>query len=203
MNQSVILKIYLQNGLVRIVKIQNLSQNELDQIAKMKNLLQNELEKIAKIRHIKNYKNMSKEGLLIALLKSGQSLAELYKNKSNSVEIGETKKIFNELGNRFSKSNIKDIRKNLCEKEKGLENEEQEKKTTCQRIKKIINFLKRLQGKENLKKKYRNRDSQDYVEIKYIKNLYKKDYYKPVKIKSAFNDNYIEYKRRGDKIYQR
>ena len=66
--------------------MQNLSQNELDQITKMKNLSQNELEKISKMRHIKNYKNMSKEGLLIALLKSKQSPAELYKSKSNNAE---------------------------------------------------------------------------------------------------------------------
>ena len=49
--------------------MQNLSQNELMQIAKMQNLLQNDLEQIAKMRHIKNYKNISKEELLIALLK--------------------------------------------------------------------------------------------------------------------------------------
>ena len=97
----------------------NISQNGLERIAKMQNLSRNELEKIAKMRHVKNSNNMSKEGLLIALLKSGQSLAELYKSKSNNVEIEETK---------FSKSNIKEIRKNLCEKEKGLENGEQEKK---------------------------------------------------------------------------
>ena len=65
-----------QNGLERIAKMQNLSQNELKQITKMQNLSQNELEQIAKMRRIKNYKNMSKEELLIALLKSGQSLAE-------------------------------------------------------------------------------------------------------------------------------
>ena len=46
------------------------------------------------MRRIKNYKNMSKEELLIALLKSEQSLAELYKSKSNNAEIEETKKIF-------------------------------------------------------------------------------------------------------------
>ena len=58
-----------QNGLEWIAKMQNLSQNELEQITKMQNLLQNELEQIAKMRHIKNYKNMSSEELLIALLK--------------------------------------------------------------------------------------------------------------------------------------
>ena len=66
-----------QNGLERIVKMQNLSQDELEQITRMKNLPQSELEKIAKMRRIKNYKNMSKEGLLIALLKSNQNHAEL------------------------------------------------------------------------------------------------------------------------------
>ena len=70
----------------------------------MWNLLQNELEQIAKMRRIKNYKKMSKEELLIALLKSKQSPAELYKSKSNNVEIEETEKCFNELRNKFSKS---------------------------------------------------------------------------------------------------
>ena len=112
----------LQNELKRIAKMQNLSQNELEQITKMQNLLQNELEQIAKMRRIKNYKNMSKEELLIALLKSEQSHAELYKSKSNITEIEETRKIFNEIRNKFSKSVIKKIRKELYKKEKGLEN---------------------------------------------------------------------------------
>ena len=46
---------------------------------------------------------MSKEELLIALLKSNQSLAELQKSKSYNVEIEENRKLFNELKNRFSK----------------------------------------------------------------------------------------------------
>ena len=66
-----------QNGLERIARMQNLSQNELKQITKMQNLLQNKLKQVAKTRRIKNYKDMSKEDLLIALLKSNQSHAEL------------------------------------------------------------------------------------------------------------------------------
>ena len=81
--------------------MQNLSQNELGQITKMQNFLQNELEQIAKMRDIKNYKKMSREELLIALLKSKQSHAELYKSRSKNVEIEETKKIRNELRNSF------------------------------------------------------------------------------------------------------
>ena len=41
------------------------------------------------MRQIKNYRSMSKEGLLIALLKSKQNLAELYKSKSNNIETEE------------------------------------------------------------------------------------------------------------------
>ena len=96
-----------QKGLEPITKMQNLSQNELEQMTKMLNLLQNELEQIAKMRRIKNYKNMSKEGLLIPLLKLERTLAELYKSKSNNAEIEETKKIFIDLKDKFSRSNSK------------------------------------------------------------------------------------------------
>ena len=85
----------------------NISENGLDRIAKMQNLSQNELEQIAKMRHIKNCKKKSKEDLLIAFLKSKQSHAELHKSKPNNVAIEETKKNFNELRNKFSKSKIK------------------------------------------------------------------------------------------------
>ena len=81
-----------QNGFKRIAKMQNLSQNELMQIKKMQNLSRNELEQIAKIRRIKKYKNISKEELLISLLKSEQSIAKLRKSKSNSIEMEEIKK---------------------------------------------------------------------------------------------------------------
>ena len=96
-----------QSWLKRVVKMQNFSQNELKKITKMLNLSQNELEKIAKMRCIKNYKNMSREELLIALLKSKQSHAEFHRSKDNNAETEETKKIFNESRNRFSKEKIK------------------------------------------------------------------------------------------------
>ena len=92
-----------QNGLERIAKMPNLSQNELEQITKMRNLSQNELEQIAKMRSIKNYKKMSKEELLIALLKSEQSPAELRRSKDNNSEIKEIKEKFNASRNSFSK----------------------------------------------------------------------------------------------------
>ena len=59
------------------------------------------------MRRIKNYKNMSKEELLISLLKSEQGIAELRKSKFNSAEIDEAKKNFNALRNNFSKEKLK------------------------------------------------------------------------------------------------
>ena len=112
-----------KKGLEQIAKMQNISQNDLDQVIKMQNQ-----EQITKMRRIKNYKNKSKEGLLIALLRSEQSLAELY----NKVE--ETKK-------------------------------------------------------------YPDHDVPDYEGIRDIENVFgetDEDFYKPVKIKSAFKDNYID-----------
>ena len=81
--------------------MQNLSLNELKKIERMNNLSLNALEQMAIARHIKNYKDMSKEDLLIALLKSNQSYTELLKINDSNTEIGETKKVFNNLRNNF------------------------------------------------------------------------------------------------------
>ena len=197
----------------------------------MLNLSQNELEQITEMRRLKNYNYMSKEELLIALLKSNQSLAELQKSKSYNVEIEENRKLFNELKNRFSKN--KKIREKFHEREKInrreniLKNEEKktkkyqdekekkykkeqekkqgieksEKKNTLKRTEKI---LKNLGEHVNTIKKHLDRDNDDpdYKGLRKIESLFSKvdeeDYYKPVKSKSAFNDNYIEYESRGD-----
>ena len=98
-----IIKNLSENGLEKIVKMQNLSLNELEKIERMNNLSLNELNQIAIARNIKNYMNMSREDLLIALLKSNQSHTEIRKSNYSNKEIEETKKIFNELRNNFSK----------------------------------------------------------------------------------------------------
>ena len=64
--------------------MQNLSQNEYNQIAEMRGQSRDELKRIAKIRKIKNYEEMSKEKLIISLLKSKQSIAELFNNNNNN-----------------------------------------------------------------------------------------------------------------------
>ena len=96
---------------------------------------------------------MSKEGLLIALLKSEHSHAELYKIKSNNAKTEETKKIFNELRDRFSRSKIKEIRKKFYGKEKIEQySNELEKNTFQEKKKKRLNNI----AKNKKKKKRMN-----------------------------------------------
>ena len=64
------------------------SQNELDQITKMqKQSWDEELEQITEMKRIKNYEKMSREGLIIAFLKSKRSLAELFNNNFHNDRI--------------------------------------------------------------------------------------------------------------------
>ena len=66
-------------------------------------------------------------------------------------------------------------------KEKGLENEEQEKKQHAKGLKKIRKSSGKLQKKIE---KCHNKDDQDYKGIRYIESLFNKvndDYYKPIK----------------------
>ena len=99
---------------------------------------------------------MSKERLLIALLKSEQSPAELYKSESNNAEIEETKKIFNALRNNFSKEKIKKNRKKFrfregideylkeLEKKKFNKTRKTREKTLHQKIKKGCRVFKKI-----------------------------------------------------------
>ena len=52
--------------------------------------------------------------------------------------------------------------------------------------------------------KYHHHDDYEYRGIKSIQNLFKlsidKDYYKPILVKSGYNNNYVQYESRGDKI---
>ena len=77
----------MEKGLEQISKMQNLTENKQDQTTKMHNQLQNELEQIAKTRRIKNYGRMSKEELIIALLKSKRSIAEDFNNNLDNDKI--------------------------------------------------------------------------------------------------------------------
>ena len=109
--------------------MQNLSQNEFNQIAKMHNLSRDELEQIAKKRRIKNYEDMKKEDLIISLLKSKESIAELF-NDNNNNEISDIRRILNRLTNILPKKDRKEIKDNLykIEHQRNISEAEKEKK---------------------------------------------------------------------------
>ena len=150
----------------------------------MKNLSLNESKKQStKIRRIKDYNNMSEERLLSVLSES-----ELAKSNLNNSRVKEIRKDFNKLKVRFSKTETKEIGKILYEIENKLKN------------------LFELEETLSKLKKYYDYDDVKYKRIGYVKNLFNqstdKDYYKPIKMKSAcvFNGNYIKYESNGDKI---
>ena len=81
----------------------------------MINLSLNELKLVAKSRGIKDYKSMSKEELLSTLSKSEsvESATLLGKNSFDDERLKKIRKdLINELRDRFSKLQIKEIRKN-------------------------------------------------------------------------------------------
>ena len=85
----------------------------------MRGQARDELERIAKIRRIKNYEEMSKEELIISLLKSKQSIAELF-NDLDGDKISVIRRIFNRLRDILPKKYRKEIKKKLCD----IENKE-------------------------------------------------------------------------------
>ena len=79
----------------------------------MQNLSLNKLRQIAKIRRIKGYNNMSK-GRLLSVLSESES------KTPDNANIKKIKEDFTELGDRFLKPKIKEIRKSLYEIENKL-----------------------------------------------------------------------------------
>ena len=70
--------------------------------------------------------------------------------------------------------------------------------------KKTNKYLDELDKKILKLDKYHYHDDFEYRGIKNIHNLFKlsidKDYYKPILVKSGYNNNYVQYESKGDKI---
>ena len=188
--------------------MQNLSQNELNQITKMHNQSQDDLEQIAKMRRSRSYGKMSKEKLIIALLKSKRSIAELFNNNLDDDKISGIKRIFNRLREILPKIIRKEIKKNIYEIENKENLWEQEKEDIDEYLNKLVRYL-------NKKEEYchHDHDDLDYYEIRDIESLFSDvdggDYYKPILVKNSFKEDkedesgyrigYKLYERRGDK----
>ena len=96
--------------------MQNLSQNEFNQIAEMHGLSLDELNQITKIRRIQNYEDMAKEELIISLLRSKQSIAELFNNNNNNLydnEISDIRRILSKLKDILPEKDRKEIKDKL------------------------------------------------------------------------------------------
>ena len=110
--------------------------------------------------------------------------------------IKKIRKEFNESRHTFSKSKLNETRRNLYE----IENE---KSLFTPKIKEIERNL--LELEENLFKseKYYDYDDTEYKGIRDVKDLFDlsidENYYKPIIINGAFNNNYIQYESKGDK----
>ena len=106
-------KRFLEKGLKKIAKMQNLLQNEINKIAEMRGQSRDELERIAIIRSVKNYEEMSKEKLIIYLLKSKQSIGELFNNNLDDGKISDIRRILDRLRDRPPKKYRKEITKSF------------------------------------------------------------------------------------------
>ena len=126
-------------------------------------------------------------------------------------DIKETRKLFNELRNSFSREEIKDIRGKL-HKNEAIYNILKEKEQKTGLTKKEKNVLERIDEYFNklsndLSSLKRNRDSIIYdkeykgiEDIEYLCNIINdEDYYGQIKIKHTFDDSYIEYESKRDK----
>ena len=81
----------------------------------MRCLSRDELEQIAKIRRIKKYEDMTKEELIISLLKGKQSIAELFNNNNNLYdnEISDIRRILSRLKDILPEKDRKEIKDKL------------------------------------------------------------------------------------------
>ena len=130
-----------EKGLKKMAKMQNLSLNEFNQIAGMHGQSRDEFERIAKIRRIKNYEEMTKEELIISLLKSKQSITELFNNNLYDNKISDIRRILNRLRDILPRKYRKEIKDKLYEIEHQRNISEAEKEENDEYLRKLVRIL--------------------------------------------------------------
>ena len=146
---------------------------------------------------------MAKEEFIISLLKSKQNIDELFDNNNNNNnlygnKISDIRRILSRLRDILPKKDRKEIKDKLYEIEHQRNISEAEKEENDEYLRKLVRIL-------NDKEKHgpHDRDDLDYNGITDIEILLgeisEEDYYKPIFVKSSFNDNYKYYESRGDK----
>ena len=142
------------------------------------------IEFLAKKRNIRNYK-----------YKSSDRLYKIFKKQSeNKKRIDDIKDELKNPTYNISKSESKDIKRTLYNIEKRY----------VVGSKKVNRYLDELDKKILELDKYHDYDDYEYKGIKDIKDLFKlsidKDHYKPILVKSGYNNNYVQYESKGYRI---
>ena len=128
---------------------------------------------------------------------SNDELSRALKASENKKKkrIDEIRQEIKELGHKLSRQELKEIKKNLYE----IENKKGRLKS-----KKTKKYLNKLEKRTYGLNKYYDYDHVKYRGIRDIKDLFdlsiSEDYYKLIIVNNAFNNNYIQYESKGDKI---
>ena len=160
---------------------------------------------------IKNRGKLTKERLIISLLKSESSDAErnymiqfnnniddddTYDGKIRG-KISDIRMILSTLGNAVANNDRKKVRRKLYETEKKENLSDKEKEKIYDDLLELVHTLNKKEYK------YHDCDDLDYYGIRYIENLFDNvnddDYYKPILVKGSFNDKYKYYESTGNK----
>ena len=107
----------------------------------------------------------------------------------NKKRIDTAREKLKELRHKLSKSDLKKIKKHLynIENKKELLESETTKEYFDELDKKFLEFDD-------------NDNDDDFIGIENVQDLFKISIYKPTIVKSGYNNNYIEYRREGDKL---
>ena len=171
------------------------------------------------MRGIRKSGKLKKEVLITSILRSEISNAERNymkqfntnvdnNNVGNNANDDNNAKIRDEISDiRVILSRLRDIvtKNERVKIKKELSEIENKKNLLDEKKEKIYYNLVELVNKLNQKEKcrYHDRDDLDYHEIRDIENLFdadnNDDYYKPILVKSSFNESYKYYESRGDK----
>ena len=161
---------------------------------------------IARLRRIKNRDKLTKEGLIISLLKSESSDAERnymkhFNNNTNDDtyddkirgKISDIRMILSRLGSAVTHNDRKKVKRELYEIEKKKNLSDTDKKKIYDHLAKLA---KTLDKKEY---KYHDRDDLDYYRIRDMENIFDNDndnvndYCKPILVESSLKNNYKYY----------
>ena len=185
-------------GLKKIGKRKNLTNKDIKKVKKLNELTTHGLKTIAKLREIKNYNNLTREELIYTLLRSEEAPQENnYLGYLGNALNGELEKRINnakvltaKLGNILTNKAKKTIRDELYKLE-------DEKLTNTERKRAIAYLINLTRDLEN-QQKYHHSAYYDhnYYGIKDIEHLFNEtidDYYKPILVRFAFDNQFEEY----------